>query len=50
MKRTALLAALIFALAFSAGCGIKPKSLSAPAGSEDITYPRTYPDPANDPH
>lgn len=50
MKRPALLAALVVTVALTAGCGIKPKNLSAPKGAEDITYPRTYPDPANDPH
>ncbi len=32
-----------------AGCGVKPARLSPPPGSEDTSFPRTYPDPANDP-
>lgn len=31
------------------GCGVKPDRLSPPAGTEDSTFPRTYPDPATDP-
>lgn len=31
------------------GCGIKPKTLSPPEGSEKTEFPRQYPDPATDP-
>ena len=30
------------------GCGVKPSSLSQPAGTENSGYPHTYPDPATD--
>lgn len=31
-----------------AGCGVKPTSLSKPPGSEDSSFPRTYPDTNTD--
>ena len=30
------------------GCGVKPTSLSKPSGSEDSSFPRTYPDSETD--
>jgi len=30
-------------------CGVKPGSVSAPEGSENNQYPRTYPNIQNDP-
>jgi len=28
-----------------AACGVKPKSVDAPVGAEDVQFPRTYPAP-----
>jgi hypothetical protein len=50
MRIRLFLVSLVLAATLTAGCGIKPKELSPPKGAEDIDYPRTYPDPANDPH
>lgn len=30
------------------GCGIKPQTLDAPPGSENIVFPQTYPAPDED--
>lgn len=50
MRLTVLSFCLVLALAAAGGCGIKPKNVDPPAGTEKDTFPRTYPDPATDPH
>jgi len=39
---------LIIGLPLS-GCGIKPGGVEPPAGSENHSYPATYPNPNTDP-
>jgi hypothetical protein len=37
---------LLYILAITvplAACGVKPKSVKAPEGAEEIVFPRTYP-------
>lgn len=31
------------------GCGVKPSDVDPPQGEERDEFPRTYPDPENDP-
>lgn len=31
------------------GCGVKPRDVDPPQGKENDQFPRTYPDPENDP-
>jgi hypothetical protein len=49
MRLTVLSFCLVLALAAVSGCGIKPKNVDAPGGTEKDTFPRTYPNPATDP-
>lgn len=42
------LVALSLLLALSA-CGVKPNELDPPPGVKKDSFPKTYPDPANDP-
>lgn len=46
MKQIMLLA---LAGVLLAGCGVKPGSVDAPPGQEDVKFPRTYPDMSADP-
>jgi hypothetical protein len=50
MRLTVLTFFLLLTLAVTGGCGIKPKAVDAPAGTEKDSFPKTYPNPAPDPH
>lgn len=47
MRKTVL--PLFLATALLCGCGVKPSVVEPPQGAEQDHFPRTYPDPANDP-
>jgi hypothetical protein len=47
MRLTVLTFFLVLALT---ACGIKPRAVDAPPGTEQDTFPKTYPDSAADPH
>jgi len=48
-KKFLILASALLFSVFVGSCGVKPKSLSAPEGAENNTFPRTYPDLKHDP-
>jgi predicted small lipoprotein YifL len=35
--------AMMVAVSFMAGCGVKPKDLDPPQGSKNTAFPKTYP-------
>lgn len=47
--RFALIAVSLLTALAAAGCGIKPQKLDPPASVTKDTFPKTYPDPKNDP-
>jgi predicted small lipoprotein YifL len=48
--RRAIFAVLLLVLAMPlAACGKKAGELDPPPGAENLTFPRTYPDPSTDP-
>lgn len=40
---------LLLATTLLCGCGVKPGAVDPPQGADHDYFPRTYPDPANDP-
>ncbi|MCB1783480.1 MAG: hypothetical protein KDI13_05740 [Alphaproteobacteria bacterium] len=48
-KQKITLALFAIATLGLSACGIKPSHVDPPAGAEDVTFPRTYPDPSTDP-
>ncbi|MFP4098105.1 MAG: hypothetical protein ACLFP8_00110 [Alphaproteobacteria bacterium] len=46
---TTTLLCLAASVSMLASCGVKPKELSAPAGSESTVFPGTYPDTSTEP-
>jgi hypothetical protein len=50
MRLTVLTFFLLLTLTMAGGCGIKPGNVDAPPGTQKDSFPKTYPDPATDPH
>lgn len=43
-----IISSFVLVMAVSA-CGVKPSTVEKPADKQDVTYPRSYPDPSTDP-
>ena len=48
MSRVVYIAAVMAVSMLLTGCGIKPNDVLAPDSSQNVRFPRAYPDPATD--